>query len=140
LAQIGEFVDFMPLLRDPTQRYSAWDRYLRILSMALDYGTVYASAVRDIFITQHGPMGETAYRMLCGYTDEQLKAGAALFLVETLEHEELDFRVIAYWTLTETTGLSLAYLPQDPPAKRKAAAQKWQQKLEAGAIVRKKTS
>lgn len=140
LAQIGEFMDFMPLLRDPTQRYSAWDRYLGILATAIDYGPDYAAAVRDIFVMQHGPQGEAEYRMLCGYTDEQLKAGAALFLIESLDHAELDYRVVAYWTLSETTGLSLAYLPQDPPQKRKAAIQKWQQKLEAGQIVRKKLS
>jgi hypothetical protein len=138
LAQIGEFMDFMPLLRDPTQRYSTWDRYLGILAAAIDYGPDYAAAVRDIFVVQHGPQGEAEYRMLCGYTDEQLKAGAALFLIESLDHPELDYRLVAYWTLSETTGLSLAYLPQDPPQKRKLAIQKWQQKLEAGQIVRKK--
>jgi hypothetical protein len=140
LAQIGEFTDFVPLLRDPTQRISAWDRYLGILAAAIDFGPAYAAEVQKIFITQHGPPGEVLYRMLCGYSDEQLQMGAAQLLVETLDHEELDFRVIAYWTLSETTGLPLAYLPQDPALKRKPNIQKWQQKLESGQIVRKKAS
>jgi hypothetical protein len=138
LAQIGEFADFVPLLRDPTQRESAWDRYLGILQRALDFGPTYAAEIGRVFVTQHGPPGEGQYRMLWGFNDEQLKAGAAKMLVELLDHEELDFRVVASWTLTETTGLRLGYLPQDPPLKRKPNIQKWQQKLEAGQIVRKK--
>jgi hypothetical protein len=51
----------------------------------------------------------------------------------------LDFRVISYWTLCDVTGLTISYLPQDPEAKRRPNVQKWQAKLESGAIVRKKT-
>lgn len=137
LAQIGEFADFMPLLRDATQRYSTWDRYVQMLVEAIDFGPDYAAAVQKIFTTQHGPEGETEYRMLWGYSDDQLKAGAAQFLVESLNHPELDVRVLAYWTLGDVTGLTISYLPQDPETKRKPNIQKWQAKLEAGQIVRK---
>jgi hypothetical protein len=139
LAQIGEFADFMPLLRDATQRYSSWDRYVRMLVEAIDFGPVYADAVRQVFVTQHDAEGDSEYRMLWGYTDQQLQAGAAQFLVDSLNHEELDVRVVSYWTLCDVTGLTISYLPQDPDAKRKPNIQKWQAKLESGAIVRKST-
>jgi hypothetical protein len=137
-AQIGEFDDFMSLLRDPTQRYSTWERYVQMLVEAIDFGPEYATKVREALIRQHGPEGEALYRILWGYSDEQLKSGAAKYLVETLDHPELDYRVIAIWTLCDVTGQPAAYLPQDQQPKRKTAILKWEQKLKDGQIVRKK--
>jgi hypothetical protein len=140
LAQLGEYDDFVPLLRDPTQRYSSWENYIRLLVKALDFGPVYAEKVRDAFVRQHGPRGEQIYRLLWGFSDEQLQGGDAQTLVELLDHEELDFRVVAYWNLCEVTTLPPPYSPQDAPLKRKLTIQKWTQKLEAGQIGRKKAS
>lgn len=139
LAQLGDFNDFTPLLRDPTQRWSTWEKDLELLSSALDYGPYHAERIRDAFIKQQGPTkGAELYRMLWGFNDDQLKQGTAKYLVETLDHDDLDFRVLAYWNLVRITGLPLAYAPQDQPLKRKTSIVKWQQKLEAGQIMHKK--
>jgi len=139
LAQLGDYEDFGPLLRDPTQRYSTWERYLGWLTAALDYGPFYAGRIREALVKRHGePLGSELYRMLWSFDDAQLGAGAAKELVEALDHEELDIRVVAYYTLVDITGMQLAYLPQDTPTKRKQAAQKWEQKLQMGQIVRRK--
>jgi len=138
LAQLGDYDDFVPLLRDPAQRYTTWERYLGWLTAALDYGPFYAGRVREAFAKQRGAAGDQLYRMLWSFDDAQLAAGAAKELVETLDVEELDFRVVAYYTLVDITGLQLAYVPQDTPTKRKQAAQKWEQKLQMGQIVRRK--
>ena len=139
LAQIGEYDDFMPLLRDPTQRYSTWERYVLMLVDALDYGPDYAMKVRDALVKQHGPTGDALYRILWGYSDEQLKSGSAQFLVETLDHADLEYRIFAIWTLCDITGQPTGgYQPQDTQPKRKAVILKWEQKLKDGLIAHKK--
>lgn len=139
LAQLGDYDDFMPLLRDPTQRYSTWERYVLMLVEALDFGPEYAGRVRDALVKQHGPNGEPLYRILWGYSDDELKNGSAQYLVEMLDHADLEYRIFAIWTLCDITGQPPGgYLPQDPQPRRKAAILKWEQKLKDGLIVRKK--
>ena len=138
LAQLGIFDDYMPPLNDATQRYSTWERYLNYLAEAQDWGPFYAEGIRSAMVKQHGPVkGAELYRMLWSYDDEQLKGGMAKYLVETLDHENLDFRTVAYWSLVRITGLSIAFTPQDAPLKRRPNIQKWAQKLEMGQIVHK---
>lgn len=138
LAQLGIFDDYMPPLNDAAQRYSTWERYLNYLAEAQDWGPFYAEGIRSAMVKQHGPVkGAELYRMLWSYDDEQLKAGMAKYLVETLDHENLDFRTLAYWNLVRITGLSIAFTPQDAPLKRRPNIQKWVQKLEMGQIVHK---
>ena len=138
LAQLGVFDDYMPLLNDTAQRYSTWERYLNYLAEAQDWGPFYAEGIRSAMVKQHGPVkGAELYRMLWSYDDEQLKGGMAKYLVETLDHENLDFRTMAYWNLMRITGLTIAFTPQDAPLKRRPNIQKWAQKLDMGQIVHK---
>lgn len=139
LAQLGDFDDIPPILNDPTQRYAVWDKHLEQLVAALDWGPFYAERIRGACVKQFGPeKGAAFYQLLWGYDDQQLQAGAAKLLVETLDAEDLAFRVGAYWMLTRITGLNISYAPQDPPLKRRQNIPKWVQKLEAGQIVHKK--
>lgn len=139
LAQLGEYEALMAPLRDPTQRSSTWDRYLEWLTTALDYGPYYADKVREALVKQHGvEKGSALFRMLWGFDDMQLQNGAAKDLVASLDHPELDFRIVALSNLVRITGQSLGYAPQDPPLKRKQSIVKWEQKLAAGQIVRGK--
>ncbi len=139
LAQLGDFDDFMPLLNDATQRLNMWEKYVDSLAAGMDWGAFYADRIRAAMIKQHGPeKGAELYRMLWSYDDEQLRNGAAKYLVETLDHTDLDFRILAYWNLTRITGLSISYAPQEQSLKRRQNMLKWQQKLDAGQIVHKK--
>ncbi|HET6884281.1 MAG TPA: hypothetical protein VFI31_29280, partial [Pirellulales bacterium] len=81
--------------------------------------------------------GGQLYRMLWGYTAEQLRDGAAAQLVEWLDAPELDFRVLSFWNLHHITGLGLYYQPADPEKQRRSAIQRWKQKLESGLLVPK---
>lgn len=140
LAQLGDFNDFTGILRDPAQRWTTVEKYVELLSDSIDFGPYHADRLREAFAKQAGPTkGSDLYRMMWGYSDEQLKGGVAKALVETLEHDDLDYRVLAFWNLSKITGQTLTYLPQDPPLKRRAAVSKWQQKLESGQIVNKRT-
>lgn len=140
LAQLGDFNDFTGLLRDPAQRWPTVEKYVDLLSDSIDFGPYYADRLREAFAKQAGPTkGSDLYRMMWGYSDEQLKGGVAKALVETLEHDDLDYRVLAFWNLSKITGQTLTYLPQDPPLKRRAAVSKWQQKLESGQILNRRS-
>ena len=58
------------------------------------------------------------YRLLWGYSEEQLeKGGAAAQLVKFLEHDQMDVRVLAFVNLASITGFQTYYQPQKPPAK-----------------------
>ena len=70
---------------------------------------------------------------LLGVPIDGPQAEALLRLLQELEQWNRSFN------LTRITGLTLTYLPQDPPLKRKTSIVKWQQKLDAGQIVYKKS-
>ncbi len=93
--------------------------------------------VRKAFETRRGAKGSELYRMLWGYSAQQLASGAAQRLVNDLDHSDLDFRVLAFWNLRHITGYSLYYRPETPAAQRKQSIKKWVQKLESGLIVPK---
>jgi hypothetical protein len=80
--------------------------------------------------------GDALYRMLWGYSPDQLEAGDAKRLVEDLSHADLEFRVLSLWNLRQITGLFIAsYRPEWPEEKRRKGAAAWRQKLESGRIV-----
>ena len=72
---------------------------------------------------QHGEqLGKDLYRMFLGYTKEQLQAGEAARLVDFLDSDSLDCRVLAFANLQEITNKTFSYRPEAPTASRAAAA------------------
>jgi hypothetical protein len=94
-----------------------------------------AAAVRQAFEKEYGDEGKELYRMLWGYTAEQLDAGEAKKLVGYLEHEGLPYRALSSLALKNATNLQIKYRPTDPPAGRKTAVKQWKDKLKEGKIV-----
>jgi hypothetical protein len=79
------------------------------------------------------------FRMLWGYSDEDLTGGEAERLVGYLDHSELEFRVLSSWNLRDVTGVSnVFYRADSPPVSRKQYVRQWRQRLESGQIVNKK--
>ncbi len=78
--------------------------------------------------------GAVLYRMLWGYTNQDLEGGADAKLVQLLDHEKLAFRVLGYWNLHDITGLKLYYQPEQTAAKRRRWVTAWKQRREAGKI------
>ena len=60
--------------------------------------------------------------------------GEADQLVNFLDHEDLDFRVLSHWNLKKITGLGSTYRPEHTGTKRKKSASRWQKRLEDGEI------
>ncbi|MHB1034100.1 MAG: hypothetical protein ACYC35_06925 [Pirellulales bacterium] len=140
LCQIREFTPSVNVLNDPNQR-AAWSGQIDALRDALTLGPDVAAQVREALAAQRGAKGAELYRMLYGYTEEELKSDAARRLVGYLDHPDLDFRVLSSWNLQRITGLTnLGYRADYIAQKRKPPIQRWKQKLQDGLIVPKSAS
>ena len=94
-----------------------------------------SKAVRLAMEKDYGPENAAgAYRMLWGYTNEDLQGGEDGTLVEHLEHETLALRRLSFWNLQQIAGVGLHYHPEETLAKRRTPVQKWNQWLEEGQI------
>lgn len=133
LAYIGHFDAMVGVLNDPEYRLD-WPDYVLKLQEAILRSPAMAEQVRTAMEIQYGEAAAPMYRMLWGYTEEGLRAGEARALVESLDHETLAIRRLAYWNLRNIFGLGLLYRPDDPAAKRQAPTQKWKERLESGEL------
>ena len=141
LALVEDFKPIVGLLNDPRYRIN-WTPQIESLRAALARGPRTATALREAFEKARDEKeGDQLYRMLWGYTPDQLEDGAAAQLIEWLDapDEQLDFRVLSYWNLHHITGLGLYYQPADPEKQRRTSIQRWKQKLQSGLIVPKST-
>lgn len=137
LALLGKFEPLVPLLNDPTRRRLD-NNDIVSLRAAVARGPDAAAGVRKAFESVRGQKrGEELYRMLWGYSPEQLEEGGAAQLIEGLSHADLDYRVLSFWNLHHITGFGYLYKPEATEAKRRTPVQRWRQKLEAGLIVPK---
>jgi cytoskeletal protein RodZ len=141
LALIEDFKPIVPLLNDPRYRI-VWPSQIECLRNALARGPKTAALVREAFEKfRDKKEGDELYRMLWGYTADQLEESAAAQLIGWLDapDEKLDFRVLSFWNLHHITGLGLYYQPADPEKQRRTSIQKWKLKLESGLIVPRAT-
>ena len=94
--------------------------YIEQLRAAIARGPETAAAVREAMEKKFGPEeGAVLYRMLWGYTNQDLEGGADTKLVQLLDHEKLAFRVLSYWNLHNITALKLLYQPEQTAVKRR---------------------
>ena len=85
-----------------------------------------------------GADGEPLFRMLWGYSADDLQNGAANQLVEGLNHDSLDHRVLAIWSLQDITGLpNYGYNPTDLAKVRVSRVNTWKDRLRQKKIVPK---
>jgi hypothetical protein len=132
---VDQFDPLIDTLNDPDQRLG-WPGYVESLRMALALSPEVAAKVRVAFEKKRGVEdGRALCRMLWGYTADDLKHGAAKQLVEYLNHESLDFRVLSFSNLKTITGKTLNYSPEHTAQKRRLAVQAWQTRLAKGEIV-----
>ncbi|HEX3871874.1 MAG TPA: hypothetical protein VHV77_15625, partial [Pirellulales bacterium] len=126
-------------LNDPQDKtmWSGLDApYILELRAALARSPEAATKLRQTIEKQRSPDAAALYRMFWGYSAEDLANGAGRDLVEGLDKESLDYRVLAFWNLQSITGLpSYGYHPVETTAKRKQPVKAWQQRLKEGKIV-----
>lgn len=136
LALINEFDPFAVLLNDPDQR-AVWPVEIESLQAALARGPVSAGKVRTMFEKERGKDGDDLYRLLWGYNKEQLQSGAAPILVDDLDNEVLDFRVLSFYNLQKLVGKSFDYRPEATAANRAQPVRRWRDQLKEGLIIPK---
>ena len=103
LALVNDFDPFVDLLNDVDQR-AVWAAQIESLQAALDRGPATALKIRTTFERQLGKDGDELYRMLWGYSREDLVNGAAARLVDLLDNDTLAFRVLAFHNLRHDHG------------------------------------
>ena len=134
LGYIGQFDMMVPVLDDPTYRPD-WPDYVAKLQEAVSRGPKSAAAVRLALEKEYGPQdAPDMYRMLWGYTQQDLDNGEAATLVGLLDHERLAVRVVSFWNLKEITGKGFFYGPEHTAAKRRTPIARWRDQLKQGLI------
>ncbi|HEV2972328.1 MAG TPA: hypothetical protein VGY55_20300 [Pirellulales bacterium] len=133
LALIDEFEPFDKLLNDKDER-ALWTTQIESLKAALARGPSVAAKVRAMFEEQRGKDGTELYRMLWGYSKDDLTVGAANKLVEYLDYDNLDFRVLSFYDLRTLSGKTKEYYPEATTTNRQAAVRRWRDQLKEGLL------
>jgi hypothetical protein len=139
---IGEFAPFIDTLRDAGQKWPTWRTHIETLRSIMAQNPESAESVFKALVDQRGrPAAGDLYEMLCGYNAEQIgmtaderKTGAIAQLIDWLEEDNLDYRVLAVYDLLEITGKQLMQNPAASPATRKINVQNWRKRLESGEL------
>lgn len=114
---------------------SYWDDLFNELQRALARSPESSQEVRVAFEKIRGrAAGAELYRMLWSYSPEDLAKDAPR-LVDSLSHESLDFRVLAFENLYRITGETYLYRPEVSEPRRRTPANRWREALAAGKVV-----
>jgi hypothetical protein len=137
LGYLGEYQDIMPVLAEPASK-TVWTDYVEYLRDAVARDRESAAAVHTALERQY-PEGADLYRMLWGYTNEELigkdpEHAEDANLVEALNSDSLAMRRLGFWNLKDITNYSLTYRPEDTAARRQQAYQAWRARLEGKQI------
>jgi hypothetical protein len=130
---VGEFEPFVAALNDPTQR-SYWSGEVDALGQAVYHGPESAAQVRETLEKHRPGDAQNLYRLLWGFSEEDLASGWDARLVGYLENDSLDFRVLAIENLRRITGRTLLYRAEYPPERRRTHVQRWRERLDSGEI------
>ena len=120
---------------DDEKNHSYWSSHFDSLTKSLARGPESAAKVREALEQLTGDDAVSMYRMLWGYSPEQLQNGEAKILVDALESDRMSIRVLAYENLERITGKTQLFRPELPPTQEKSKVLKWRRNLEAGGIV-----
>ncbi len=136
LGYLGDFDNCIEALNDKDER-ATWATYFDELRAAVARSPQTATRVRETFDKLRGPEAMRLYRMLWGYSAEDLRKGADAELVDGLSNlDSLDVRVLSILNLTAITGPAThGYNPTEPAIQRAGKVKKWKEKLRKGEIV-----
>ncbi|MEM6473668.1 MAG: hypothetical protein AAF802_29185, partial [Planctomycetota bacterium] len=127
------------LLSKPKQRLY-WDSHLDALRSMMNRGIKDAAAVRIAIAgegetTMDNADGDTLFRLLTGYSQEQLETGGDAELVADLESVSMPVRVLAIEHLRDIVGTTAAFRPEEEVvARRETAIKTWKVRLRKASI------
>jgi len=134
LADVDRFDVMVAALNNSDLRLDWLESYAAYLRSAVARSPEAARAIRQAIEKQHPQDSDALYRMLWGYTNQDLEGGADKVLVEHLDHPALALRLLAFWNLKKITDYGLYYRPEQTAAKRQAAIMNWQERQADGKI------
>jgi hypothetical protein len=139
---VGEFAPFIEALRDSDQKPN-WRTHIETLRAAMALSPESATKVRQALVEQRDrQVADDLYEMLCGYNEEQIgrtsdqvKNGALVRLIDWLEQDSLDYRVLAWHGLYEITGKRLMPDPAANLRERARNIRQWRARLKEGDLL-----
>lgn len=133
LALQNEFEGLLAALGQLEMR-SGWNNYIESLRFAMAAQPEAAQRVREALQRQRPGDAQRLYRLLWGFSREQLAKGEAQQLVNDLENESLDVRVLANWNVSRITGKSF-YQPEQTAKRRQSAVQRLRRMVDEGQFI-----
>jgi hypothetical protein len=138
LAYLGQYEALVRQLSQEEYR-SYWmrqDGHIDMLRRQIARGGLIAERMQEELVEVRGERdGQAIFRLLQGYSEQQLLAGAADTLVQALAHPNMDIRVLAIDNLNRITGATHLYNAALSPEKSRPRILKWQELLKDGAIT-----
>jgi hypothetical protein len=124
LGYLGNFEPTLAALNSTDVR--SWNECFVFLQEAIDRSPETAADVRRSLERSFTQDAAPMYRMLWGYSDDDLRAREAYILVNTLKHDTLACRVLAFLNLKRLNGgAEYNYKPTDPVNKRSVGWARW---------------
>jgi len=133
LSSMGSFEPILAALDDESH-HAYWHGHYDTLQAALARDRESAAAVLAAVETAHAESADGIFRLLWGYSHQQLEAGADHDVVDFLENETMIARVLARENLRRITGKTLQYRPEQTPEQEKSKIMRWRRDLEGGLI------
>jgi len=140
---VGEFEPLVKALNDSDQK-RAWETHINDLRQALALSPDVAARVRQAFVNIRGAdAAEDLMEMVVGYNQQQIgesreavQTGGLATLLKWMDHDSLDYRVLAIHNLREITGgVSKGYRPEDSRKGRKIDLRKIWEQFEANELL-----
>ncbi len=119
---------------DSKQR-AYWPQHYDALLSRVNSGAEAALEVQQAIKKMDAAAEVQLFRMLTGYTNEQLEAGSDLQLMENLDSADMSVRVLAFENLRRITGVTFNYRAEhDSKARREQYMKKWRVRQRKGEI------
>ena len=131
---LGDFEPAVGALNDPQEKV-LWSTYVDELRAAVARNPETAGQVLAAFEKIRNADAKTLFRLLWGYNSEDLKGGEDANLVEGLDNNSVDIRVLSFWNLQNITGSTHSYHAGEPTLARRTAVKAWKERLRQGKIV-----
>jgi hypothetical protein len=134
LSQLDSHEALVAELDDQRQR-AHWSSSFEALRLAIARSPESAAAVRQEFERLFPKVAAQAYRLLLGFSQQQLVEGADETSVGLLEHPSLCVRVLAFENLRRITGMTLLYRPEASEELRRSRMRGWRDRLDNRTIL-----
>ena len=126
------------VFNDPRQR-AFWPQHYDAVLARFDDSPQAADEIQRAIIKMDSASAAKLFRMLTGYTDEQLASGSDLQLLENLDSADMSVRVMAFENLRRITGVTFNFrAEQDSKGRREQYLKRWNVLQRKGEIRWKK--